>query len=507
MVGLAKACEAVLGTAQAVAGFTLAPTAPASLSAVLGPGQVFQQAQLEATPFSTLPADGHTVVKQGILLDAQTLTFTPPAAAGYAQNFLVEVQYQDADAGATVLPYYNAVNPQVGFSGPGGAGTAQNTVRRGAVAYQIKAGVAATAGTQTSPAPDAGWAGLYVVTLAQGATTITAGNITLYAGAPFIPVTLPGVPRGVQSGQWEFGVASGTNAYTVALSPAPLVRPQGMEILVYIPPGQANTGAATLNDGLGLVPFVRQGGGALASGDVSGFVPIVFDGANWRVNGPVASDILALILANGLVGRTQTFFTSGTFTVPPNVTSVRVEMLGGGGAGGATNNSTAGGTLVGNNGSGGGAGGYCYANFTGLTPGATYAVTVGPGGLAVANAAGGNGGTTSFGALCSATGGAGGVFGSGSSAYGGAGGLGSGGQINLSGGQGGASGPNTATVTTSMLLVIFARGGLAPRGLGSIDLCNTGGAGQGYGNGGSASSGGSGIAGGNGAPGICIVSW
>lgn len=298
MVGLAKTCEAVLGIAQAVAGFTLTPTAPASLSAVLGPGQVFQQAQLEATPFSTLPADGHTVVKQGILFDAQTLTFTPPAAAGYAQNFLVEVQYQDADAGATVLPYYNAANPQVGFSGPGGAGTAQNTVRRGAVAYQIKAGVAATAGTQTSPAPDAGWAGLYVVTLAQGATTITAGNITLYAGAPFIPVTLPGVPRGVQSGQWEFGVASGTNAYTVALSPAPLVRPQGMEILVYIPPGQVNTLAATLNDGLGIAPFVRQGGGALAPGDVSGFVPIVFDSTSWRVNGFVTSDILALITAN-----------------------------------------------------------------------------------------------------------------------------------------------------------------------------------------------------------------
>jgi len=310
MVGLAKACEAVLGTAQAVAGFTLAPTAPASLSAVLGPGQVFQQAQLEATPFSTLPADGHTVVKQGILIDAQTLTFTPPSASGYAQNFLVEVQYQDADAGATVLPYYNAGNPQVGFSGPGGAGTAQNTVRRGAVAYQIKAGVAATAGTQTSPAPDAGWAGLYVVTMAQGATTITAGNITLYAGAPFIPVTLPGVPRGVQSGQWEFGVASGTNAYTVALSPAPLARPQGMEILVYIPPGQANTGAATLNDGLGLVPFVRQGGGVLASGDVSGFVPIVFDGASWRVNGPVTSDVLALIYANAprnVVGQPTVF--------------------------------------------------------------------------------------------------------------------------------------------------------------------------------------------------------
>jgi len=310
-----------------------------------------------------------------------------------------------------------------------------------------------------------------------------------------------------QAGRAVFFNAAGATAYTSALSPAPTALTPGMQVLGFF--GNGNQGPPSLNLGFGTLPILKQGGGVPATNDVYLFVPLILNnaGTTWNIDGPVVSDILALILANGLVGRTQTFFTSGTFTVPPNVTSVRVEMLGGGGAGGATNNSTAGGTLVGNNGSGGGAGGYCYANFTGLTPGATYAVTVGPGGLAVANAAGGNGGTTSFGALCSATGGAGGVFGSGSSAYGGAGGLGSGGQINLSGGQGGASGPNTATVTTSMLLVIFARGGLAPRGLGSIDLCNTGGAGQGYGNGGSASSGGSGIAGGNGAPGICIVSW
>jgi len=325
---------------------------------------------------------------------------------------------------------------------------------------------------------------------------IVAGAASLADGFPPLTATQlasGGIPPSIQDFngimQWmsawdQWTAAAGLAPYDPAFSTAIGGYPQGATVLSAVTAGRVWISTVDNN------AVNPDGAGQTA------WLPLM-----------LSSDVLALILANGLVGRTQTFFTSGTFTVPPNVTSVRVEMLGGGGAGGATNNSTAGGTLVGNNGSGGGAGGYCYANFTGLTPGATYAVTVGPGGLAVANAAGGNGGTTSFGALCSATGGAGGVFGSGSSAYGGAGGLGSGGQINLSGGQGGASGPNTTTVTTSMLLVIFARGGLAPRGLGSIDLCSTGGAGQGYGNGGSASSGGSGIAGGNGAPGICIVSW
>ena len=75
-----------------------------------------------------------------------TMGITPPGTTGYSQVFLVEVQYQDVDGGALVLPYYNAANPQTPFPGPGGVGTAQNTVRYGGVAYQIKAGIAAATG-------------------------------------------------------------------------------------------------------------------------------------------------------------------------------------------------------------------------------------------------------------------------------------------------------------------------------------------------------------------------
>ncbi len=89
----------------------------------------------------------------------------------------------------------------------------------------------------------------------------------------------------------------------------------------------------------------------------------------------------------------KTFSTPGTFSwkVPPNVTSICVEVWGGGGAGGmggGNNSFTSGG--------GGGGGGYGYQCFS-VIPGTTYLVTVG-----------GVSGTSSLGTLINATGGAGG---------------------------------------------------------------------------------------------------
>lgn len=213
MVGLAKLAEAVLGTSTMVDGFTLVPAVPASLSAVLSAGSIFQLENLEATAWSSLPADlSHSIVKHGVNLDTTTLTFVPPSTVGYAQNFLVEVQYEDLDTGSVTLPYYNAADPTVPFSGPGNSGTAQNTVRKGIVAVQVKAGVAATAGTQATPSADAGWTGLFVVTLAQGDTSVTSGAITQLSTAPFIDPKLPAVPTAVQSGTWLWAVDTSAGA-------------------------------------------------------------------------------------------------------------------------------------------------------------------------------------------------------------------------------------------------------------------------------------------------------
>ena len=97
------------------------------------------------------------------------------------------------------------------------------------------------------------------------------------------------------------------------------------------------------------------------------------------------------------------FETVGTYswTVPPSVTSICVEVWGAGGGGSY------------DRGGGGGGGGYSYQCFN-VIPGTNYIVTVGAGG-----GSGTNGGTSSLGVLINATGGGGG-----NSSSGGSGGIG-----------------------------------------------------------------------------------
>jgi len=126
----------------------------------------------------------------------------------------------------------------------------------------------------------------------------------------------------------------------------------------------------------------------------------------------------------------QVFTSSGTFTVPTGITSVKVTVIGGGGGGGSARVPTCGGSTGGS----GGGGGASIKYVTGLTSGGTVSVTVGSGGTGgVPNGAGGTGGTSSFGAYCSATGGGGGAHGFNAQGASGSNGAGSSGDINLSG--------------------------------------------------------------------------
>ncbi|WP_298151813.1 choice-of-anchor D domain-containing protein [Flavobacterium sp.] len=100
--------------------------------------------------------------------------------------------------------------------------------------------------------------------------------------------------------------------------------------------------------------------------------------------------LLACLLLSALsFAQTQTFTTSGSFTVPAGVTSIQVEAWGGGGAGGAaTGNPSAGG--------GGSGGAYAKNTAVAVVPGTVYTVTVGTGGIG-ALTAGANGGSSWFG--------------------------------------------------------------------------------------------------------------
>ena len=303
LIGLAMACQAVLGPSTVVDGLACTPTTPASLSVTIGQGSLYAVEPVDASAYSSLPADTtDSIVKQGIQLAPTTLTLTPPGTVGYAINYLIEAAYLDQDGGATVLPYYNASNPSQAYSGPNNSGAAQNTTRQGMIAVQAKAGVAAAAGSQITPAADPGYVPLYVVTVAYGTSTITAGNIAAVAGAPFITPKLPAVPAAIQAQSGNFAVDTGAvNALAVTLSPAPAALVAGLPVRVK----SANTvtGASTLNvNGLGAVAIKRPDGTALQTGDVlaNQTVQLVYDGTNFilpALPGPSPASMAAAIQA------------------------------------------------------------------------------------------------------------------------------------------------------------------------------------------------------------------
>jgi hypothetical protein len=197
MVGLGYLALDLLGSGTAVSGLACTATAPASLNVQIGPGRLYSLQNVDNTAYSSLPIDSaHQILKQGILADALALGCAAPGTFGFSINYLIQASYQDLDVNLVTLPYYNVNNPTQAFSGPGNNGTAQATTRSSTIVISAKPGTAATTGTQTTPAPDAGFVGLYVVTVANGQTTITSANISTVSTAPFIngsfPLTLSG---------------------------------------------------------------------------------------------------------------------------------------------------------------------------------------------------------------------------------------------------------------------------------------------------------------------------
>jgi hypothetical protein len=110
-----------------------------------------------------------------------------------------------------------------------------------------------------------------------------------------------------------------------------------------------------------------------------------------------------------------TFSTAGAYniTIPPGVTSIRVDAFGGGGGGGGSNTSNS-------RGGGGGGGAYVTQPSRSVTAGTCYNITVGSGGTAGGTTGtAGTGGESFFinNSTIRASGGAGGTAGSGSTAW------------------------------------------------------------------------------------------
>ena len=195
MVDVAALRLALYGT-SVVAGGLACATYGAGLQVSISPGSLTSFQQIDSSPFGSLSANGSSIVKQGINTGyAVTTTLTVPVTPGQSINWLIQANFQETDQVPVALPYYNASNPSVAYSGPANSGTAQNTVRRQAVAIGAKPGSAATTGSQLTPAPDSGWVALYIVTVNAGQVAIQPGDITVYPGAPFLPTLVTQMRR------------------------------------------------------------------------------------------------------------------------------------------------------------------------------------------------------------------------------------------------------------------------------------------------------------------------
>lgn len=305
-IGLAKLTAGVLGTSTLLNAFTCIPTAPASLQVQVTAGEIYSLQNIDNNAYGSLAADTtHQIVKQGVVLNTTTLNCPAPGTSGQSINYLIQIGFSETDGGSTVLPYYNSSNPAQPYSGPSNSGQPNNTIRQDGINIQAKAGVAATTGTQTTPSPDTGFTGAFVVTVANGQTQINSGNITTYSGAPFILETLTqkisqstadaryAQQTQVQSGLLLYGIDTSVSANTITANLSPALTSYGTGgMLFYIKIANTNTGASTVNlNSLGAKNIKLINGSNPVPGDMVGGGESVFlyDGTNVQLLNPASA--------------------------------------------------------------------------------------------------------------------------------------------------------------------------------------------------------------------------
>lgn len=175
------------------------------MAVTVGPGSISQTSVIDTNAYGSLAADPvDPLAKMGINAQSTSFTVTAPTTSGQSVCYLIEAAFEESDTNPVVLPYYNATNPSQPYTGPNGSGSAQNTQRIQRVQLQLKNGAPANAGSQTVPAADSGWVGLYVITVNYGQTTVASNNITVLPTAPFLRSKLPALGQGFGSGVSTF---------------------------------------------------------------------------------------------------------------------------------------------------------------------------------------------------------------------------------------------------------------------------------------------------------------
>jgi hypothetical protein len=277
------------GTATAVAGLACTATAPASLNVKVGPGRIYKYDSLLAADLGKrlgtggLDADtavDHKIMKQGVLRDPQQFAIAPPGVAGQSQCYLIQAQFQEVDDAVAPAQFYNTANPNAPISAD------VSPARRAKCVLGLKAGAAAATGSQSAPTADAGWIPVWVITVANGATTITAGNIAAAAGAPFLSIGSGG--GGATPTNWTTVNAN----YTASAGDRLVADTSGGAFTVTLPAAPvADSTTVRIKGNFATNNLTVQGNGHNWAGFANPLildkdyidVTVLFDGTNWRI--------------------------------------------------------------------------------------------------------------------------------------------------------------------------------------------------------------------------------
>lgn len=298
MVDVSKLAQAVLGgtgtgNATLVSGLIAVPHSPANLTIDIGAGVIYTLAALDATAYSTIPADTSDFLYKPYTQVSSAFNqagFTPPGSG--TLNYLVQARGLTTDTDPASRPFFNPANPANPIF------QTVNQTRLDGIEYLLTSAV-----SPAIPTPTPGYVGLYVVSVAAGQTTITSGNITVYSAAPFITESLTekiGISTGdaryvrpfqLQNEQYTYAVTTGSaNAYVASFTPAVASLVAGLAVKVVA--NFTNTGPATLNiNGLGAIAIKVIGPAGLAnlvSGEiVSGCAyDLVYNGTSLQLMNP-----------------------------------------------------------------------------------------------------------------------------------------------------------------------------------------------------------------------------
>lgn len=342
MASIGALARAVIGDGGLVDGMACTPGG-GDYSVVVGRGSYSAVLSTDFAAFGAMPADSTPIMQTALQPTDTVLQLGPPPTANLVTCWLIQARITAFDAGPVALPYWNAANPSVPFTGPGNSGVAQATQRLLRVALSAKPNVPQPFPIGTPPAADTGWLGLYAVTTFAGKPAIGAGDIVEAADAPTLRFGLPSLPPG----------PSRQDVLTLdTLWRAPT---RVRQVRIRLVGGGGGGGGGTLQ---------YSGGGGGAGGYAEGLVPVR------------AGQVYSVVIGQG--GTPGTSATSGT-------------------AGGATWF----GDLV--KATGGQGGGSQNPDSHGGGPGAGIAGALvqgggfGGDGAAVANVPGGNGGASAFG--------------------------------------------------------------------------------------------------------------